>query len=283
MKTHQVLKMHNLRAGHCSFQAYSPPAQYYSSVSTLSSANSTCYSEEIPFSGFLVVRNVFPSSTVNLLRDLYFSMFNDEYSFTNGQWNHVIDSCLSHGVGNHPARNFVRSTQFIEFINSPRLRFAASRLLDASNVYLCPRAIVRSFSHYSKRFTHAHRDCDYFVSSKPSKAITAWVPLGPADLDHGQLIYLKDSHLLHEDVNKLVKKDRTISSDLGALADSLQTSWYLPDVTVGDVVFHCMNNIHASFSTSNKVPRLSCDLRFAASLEYSDPRWNSTWAGDDGL
>ena len=46
---------------------------------------------------------------------------------------------------------------------------------------------------------------------------------------------------------------------------------------------HCLNTVHASFDTNNITPRLSCDLRFAPSTEYLDPRWSTHWRGDDGL
>ena len=108
------------------------------------------------------------------------------------------------------------------------------------------------------------------------------IPLASED-HHGQLIYLKDSHKNISTISKLVKGDKTITSDLKSLADRLETNWYMPTLSKGDIMVHCLNTVHASFDTNNIIPRLSCDLRFAPSIEYLDPRWSTHWRGDDGL
>ena len=67
------------------------------------------------------------------------------------------------------------------------------------------------------------------------------------------------------------------------LAKENYSRWLIPKINIGDIVFHCLFSVHASFKSQVKVPRLSCDLRFAASKEDEDPRWNSYWYGEDGL
>ena len=203
--------------------------------------------------------------------------------YDGNEWTHVKRSKLSHGVGSHPSTIFVRSKSFRDFIGSSILKKLSSTLLHSDESVLCPRAILRSFSHFSSRCTLAHRDVDYFSTPDDTKVVTTWIPLGPADDHHGQLIYLKDSHKNVSAISKLVKGDRTITSDLKSLADSLESIWYMPTLSKGDIMVHCLNTVHASFNTNNSIPRLSCDLRFAPSIEYLDPKWSSYWRGDDGL
>ena len=177
----------------------------------------------------------------------------------------------------------MRNPTFIEFINSSILNRISSLLLDCQRAVLCPRVIVRSFSHLSSRCTFAHRDREYFNTPSISSAITAWIPLGPVDTHHGQLVYLRNSENKAKLVSKLVRKDRTLSNNLAFIASYLNTTWDLPMINIGDVVFHCMDVVHASFDSKNLCPRLSCDLRFAINELSIDPKWNSFWSGDDGL
>ena len=269
---------YDLNASGNSFEAIDPPSECYIEYDDLLN-NKPLNNLE----GFLVVKNVLSHESIDSLRSQYFSMFEGDYEYDGSDWTHVKSSKLSHGVGSHPANTFVRSKSFCDFIESSVLKNLAAVLLLSDQSFLCPRAILRSFSHLSSRCTLAHRDRDYFKTSDNSKALTAWIPLGPVDSHHGQLVYLKDSHKNIPTITKLVRDDRTIASDLKGLADNLETIWYLPKVSKGDVVFHCLNIVHASFNTNNLIPRLSCDLRFASSTEYLDPKWSNYWRGDDGL
>lgn len=269
---------YNLTASQKTFKAINPPSEYYIELDDLLNGKYTN-----KFEGFLVVKNVFSHEIIDSMRKEYFSLFNEDYAYHNNEWTHVKKSKLSHGVGLHPSTKFVRSKPFHDFIQSNILKKLVSSLLHSDQSVLCPRAIVRSFSHFSSRCTLAHRDRDYFSSPDNSKVVTAWIPIGPADQDHGQLIYLKDSQKHISTISKLVKDDKTISSDLKNLADRLETDWYMPTLSKGDIMVHCLNIVHASFNTNNIIPRLSCDLRFAPSIEYLDPRWSSHWRGDDGL
>ena len=272
------MKQYNLKASGKSFEAIDVPSECYIELDDLLSSKPINN-----FGGILVVKNVFSNEIIDSLRSQYFSMFEGDYEYDGNEWTHVNNSKLSHGIGLHPANIFVRSESFHNFIESSILKKLAAVLLHSDQSVLSPRVILRSFSHLSSRCTLAHRDVDYFRTSDNSKALTAWIPLGPADLHHGQLVYLKDSHKNISSITKLVKDDRTITSDLKGLADHLETTWYLPKISKGDIVFHCLNVVHASFDTNNMIPRLSCDLRFASSTEYLDPKWSNYWRGDDGL
>ena len=268
----------NLTASEKSFEVTVPPSQHYiESTDLLNRHNDEC------FEGFLVVKNVFPDEVIDSIRNQYFSMFDEDYTYDGKDWTHVKNLQSRHGVGSHPANIFVKSKPFCDFIQSDILKRLAAVLLNSEQSVLCPRAILRSFSHFSSRCTLAHRDREYFRVKDNTQAITAWVPIGPADIQHGQLVYLKNSHKNIETISALVKKDRTITSDLKNLADQLGTTWQLPTISKGDVVFHCLNAVHASFNTNNMIPRLSCDLRFASSNEHLDPKWSTYWRGDDGL
>jgi ectoine hydroxylase-related dioxygenase (phytanoyl-CoA dioxygenase family) len=272
------MKQYNLKASGKSFEAIDVPSECYIELDDLLSSKPINN-----FGGILVVKNVFSNEIIDSLRSQYFSMFEGDYEYDGNEWTHVNNSKLSHGIGLHPANIFVRSESFHNFIESSILKKLAAVLLHSDQSVLSPRVILRSFSHLSSRCTLAHRDMDYFRTSDNSKALTAWIPLGPADSHHGQLVYLKDSHKNISSITKLVKDDRTITSDLKDLADHLETTWYLPKISKGDIVFHCLNVVHASFDTNNMIPRLSCDLRFASSTEYLDPKWSNYWRGDDGL
>lgn len=272
------MKQYNLKASQRSFKAIDAPSECYTELDDLLSSKPINNLE-----GFLVVKNVFSHDIINSLRSQYFSRFEGDYEYDGSEWTHVKRSKLSHGVGLHPANAFVRSKSFCDFIESSILKKLAALLLHSDQAVLCPRAIARSFSHLSSVRTLAHRDRDYFRITDNSKALTAWIPLGPTDLHHGQLVYLKDSQQNISRISKLVKEQRTITSDLQGLSDHFKTTWYIPTLSKGDVVFHCLNNVHASFDTQNIVPRLSCDLRFASSSEHLDPKWSKRWSGDDGL
>ena len=269
---------YNLKASQKSFEAIDPPSKYYVELDDLLNGK---YLNNVE--GFLVVKNVFSHEIIDSLRNEYFSMFDGDYVYDGNEWTHVKRSKLSHGVGSHPSNIFVRSKSFCDFIESSILKKLADILLHSDQSALCPRAILRSFSHFSSRCTSSHRDGEYFHTKDTRKVLNVWIPLGPADHHHGQLIYLKDSHQNVSTISKLVKDDRTITSDLKGLADRLKTTWYIPTLSKGDIMFHCLNTVHASFDTDNIIPRLSCDLRFASSEEYLDSKWSSYWRGDDGL
>ena len=65
--------------------------------------------------------------------------------------------------------------------------------------------------------------------------------------------------------------------------NAYQKEMIRPIIEEGDVIYHSLEIVHASFDSSSNIPRLSIDLRFSASDEDHDPRWSNPWRGDDGL
>ena len=177
---------YNLTASQKTFEAIDPPSEYYIELDDLLNGKYTN-----KFEGFLVIKNVFSHEIIDSLREEYFSLFNGDYEYDGNEWTHVKKSKLSHGVGLHPSTAFVRSKSFHNFIELSILKELSSALLHSDESVLCPRAILRSFSHFSSRCTLAHRDVDYFSTPDDTKVVTTWIPLGPADDHHGQLIYLR--------------------------------------------------------------------------------------------
>ncbi len=234
--------------------------------------------------GFIVLKKVISKETVSELRDTYFNLFsNGEYKKEDDNWIHIKNHVDPHGCNNHPAKNFVETDAFNKLAKSERIFNIANKILRANSSVLSPRMIVRSFSILSKRCTYAHRDKEYFKTINPFNVATCWIPLGPADEKHGQLIYLADSHKKENQIDDLVTDERIISKDLAKLADNLHTTWLRPIIEEGDIIFHCLKNIHASFDSSSYTPRLSIDLRFAAREDDLDVSWSNSWRGDDGL
>ena len=67
------------------------------------------------------------------------------------------------------------------------------------------------------------------------------------------------------------------------MSNSLNLKWYRPIIEIGDVIFHSLEIVHASFDSNSIMPRLSIDLRYGASDFDLDSRWSDDWRGDDGL
>ena len=234
--------------------------------------------------GFLVVKNVLDKKVIKSARDAYFSLFErGEYEFLNNDWIHLKNHKDSHGCKNHPSITFLKKNEFLNVVNSTLIKKISKKLLKSESTIMSPRMIVRSFSRLSERCTYAHRDKEYFNSFRPKNVITCWIPLGLVGSNNGQLIYLLDSHKREKEIDKLVNSERIISKDFNKLSNSLNLKWYRPIIEIGDVIFHSLEIIHASFDSLSNIPRLSIDLRFAASDDDLDPRWSKEWRGDDGL
>lgn len=265
------------------FEAYSPKKNYYADSHEII-LNQDKFKNKLIQQGFLVVKNVMDKEKIKILRDQYYQLFKEEYKKENKDWYQIKEPKDSHGYGNHPVKNFLKSDDFLEFVNDPYLKKIVSILFGSNKAFLSKRVLVRSFSSLSTFTTSAHRDKEYYVSTNPLEAVTAWIPLGIADKVHGQLVYLEKSHNFEFiDKSKYDKKDRIISKNLRKLAKDKRSRWLIPKINTGDVIFHCLNSVHASFDSNTLVPRLSCDLRFASAADYLDPRWNNYWYGEDGL
>lgn len=234
--------------------------------------------------GFLVIKNIITKEQVKLARDKYFSLFqNGEYKKEKGDWVHLNSHPDPHGCNRHPAKEFLKSDEFHSIVSSKKLFKVAKRILNSDKTTLCPRMIVRSFSKLSERCTYAHRDKDYFFSPNPKNVATCWIPLGSVGVDNGQLIYLLQSHKDESFFDKKVTKDKIISKYLETLSKNTNLKWYRPIIEEGDVIFHSLEIIHASFDSNSILPRLSIDLRYSSSIKDEDPRWKNAWRGDDGL
>ena len=234
--------------------------------------------------GFLVVKNVINKQLIKNAREIYFNLFDQgEYKRYQNDWIHLENHKDSHGCNNHPSLKFIKKKEFKKIINSDLINKISAKLLRTDNAILCPRMIVRSFSSISERCTFAHRDKEYFKSAIPKNIITCWIPLGIVGADTGQLIYLLESHKKEKEIDKLVKSERVISRDLNDLSNSLNLKWYRPIIEIGDVIFHSLEIVHASFDSNSIMPRLSIDLRYGASDFDLDSRWSGDWRGDDGL
>ena len=265
------------------FISFEPSSNYYADSSQILN-NKNFFKNIINKQGFLVVRNLIDKEKIEELRDKYYFLFGEEYKKKNNQWYQFKEPKDPHGYGNHPVKRYLKSSSFIKFINDPFLNKIVSILLDTNEAVLSKRVLVRSFSSLSTFTTRAHRDKEYYVSSNPSKVVTSWMPLGPVGKNHGQLVYLENSHnFSFIDKSNEDKKDRIISKNLNELAQEKKSRWLIPKINYGDVIFHCLNTVHASFDSNTLVPRLSCDLRFASSIEYLDSRWHDYWYGEDGL
>ena len=265
------------------FNAYEPSSKYYADSKDILK-NKESFKNKINEQGFLVVRDVMDKKKIEVLRDHYYQLFTDEYIKKNNDWFQIKEPQDSHGYGNHPVKNYLKSDTFVNFNDDQYLSKIVSVLLNSDMSILSKRILVRSFSRLSTFTTSAHRDKEYYVSSNPEKVLTSWIPMGPADRIHGQLVYLENSHdFSFEDKSNKSKKDRIISKDLNKLALEKGSKWLIPKINLGDVIFHSLSIVHASFDSNTLIPRLSCDLRFASSKEYLDSRWNDYWYGEDGL
>ena len=265
------------------FKAYKPENDYYIDYHKLHN-NPLKFKHIIHNKGFIIIKNLISNSSIKKIRNSYFNLFNEEFKKFNGKWYQLKEHKDAHGCGSHPSKKFIRSKEFLSFIEKNNLKKTASILLDSQKVVLSKRAILRSFSNLSKKITYAHRDNEYFISKNPNKVLTAWIPLGSVNKHLGQLIYLENSHNLkffEGDFNEYDNK--IISKEFNSLAKITKRRWLIPTINLGDVIFHNLFSVHASFESNSAIPRLSCDLRFAAADVYLDPRWNKFWEGDDKL
>lgn len=234
--------------------------------------------------GFLVVKNVIPKNKIVNARNAYFSLFkNGEYKKDHENWIHLKNHEDSHGCNTHPSKDFLNTKEFKDIVRSEKLFELSKKILKTENAKLSPRMIVRSFSKLSKRCTYAHRDKEYFKSQNPNNVATCWIPLGKVGPLFGQLIYLLGSQFKESKIDKLVNSEKIITKDLGDLSKNLNLNWIRPIIEEGDVIYHSLEIVHASFDSNSNIPRLSIDLRFSASAEDHDPRWSNPWRGDDGL
>ena len=56
------------------------------------------------------------------LRDQYYELFKEEYKKVSNEWYQIKEPKYSHGYGNHPVKNYIKSDDFLKFINDPNLK-----------------------------------------------------------------------------------------------------------------------------------------------------------------
>lgn len=162
--------------------------------------------------------------------------------------------------------------------------------LDAEEVHLHRRKIIRHVGPGETGIgtaTQAHYDLVY-LREGTSNVVSAWIPLGDVPIRRGPLIYLEGSHhhVLREEATQTRKHPAaSITADLPRLAETYDARWLVTDFMAGDVVFHSAYIIHASLDNTDPegLFRLSTDIRYQASAEPVDQRWQNHWHDQDGL
>lgn len=235
--------------------------------------------------GFLILRNALDPILVSDLAGFYFSLFERGFftRLSTDKWRQNHPFLLEHGTGNHPANTFVRSALFFKLLEQSGLDKTISDIFPSCTNPL-PRIIVRCFSQFSRRSTLPHRDIEYIQPSDPKchKAITVWLPLTQVDETTGQLIYFPKSHTVNDKCNQVAQNGKPL--DREKLPELFFNSWVIPEVKIGDVLIHDLYSIHSGFTpVSREFVRLSLDLRYVNNLRYTDPRWLSSWRGDDAF
>ena len=182
-------------------------------------------------------------------------------------WIHLKINEDSHGCKNHPSKDFLNTKEFKDIVCSEKLFEISKKILKTENAKLSPRMIVKVFQSYPKDVTYAHRDKEYFKSQNPNNVATCWIPLGQVGPLFGQLIHLLGSQFKESKIDKLVNSEKIITKDLGDLSKNLNLNWIRPIIEEGDVIYHSLEIVHASFDSSSNIPRLSIDLRFSASAK----------------
>lgn len=194
-----------------------------------------------------------------------------------------------HGLPDHPASQFVKTSQFIGFTHNVRLRSIASLLMQGTDIVQLKRKPFRHFYKGTHVASRAHSDYTY-LNDGTDNLLTIWIPLGDISMECGGLLYLKGSNkldlsMLREAVKKEGEEpsdDRPISNDLKAVSDITGSPWLYADFKAGDIVLHDPFIVHASLDCNTDVMRLSTDVRFADINGGIDSRWLDDWRGDDG-
>jgi ectoine hydroxylase-related dioxygenase (phytanoyl-CoA dioxygenase family) len=243
--------------------------------------------------GYLLLRRVLDPERVEAVRRAYFTSFGPGYLRAGTDPADGIfsgwrpEGLAAHGTAGHPAHDFVRSAEFLDFCARPELTAIAETVLEGP-VRQLPRRILRHFDRSRPAASRAHTDYTY-LDAGSDHLVTAWIPLGDCPLPTGGLIYLEGSHHLGDDEleSLRVRSDRVgdrrpLSHDLAWVAERTGRRWLWTDYGIGDVVLHSPHVVHASLDVTTDRMRLSADLRWLAEGAEADPRWSSAWAGDDG-
>lgn len=249
-------------------------------------------SAQLTAHGYVYLRGLLPRELVLAMRERYFQRFPTGF-VKDGDHRRAAFSGQEpqdlppHGTCGHPAYEFVRHSEFIDFAAHPLLRAAAEAVLGGPAERL-RRTPIRHFVAGRPASSRAHIDGTY-VQAAASDLVTLWVPLGDCPLASGGLVYLEDSHQeqgIAERLHDLAPYDRPadrrpLSHDLKWMSDHTQRRWLVTDYAAGDVVIHSPLIVHASLDCRSEEMRLSTDIRYLRQGGEYDPRWRSDWAADD--
>ena len=126
------------------FSAFEAPKNHYVNLNELLKYPER-YKDKVKKDGFVVIKNVISEREVSKLRNNYYSLFINEYRFEDNSRNQLSNPIDSHGYGNHPVKNFLKSENFLNFVNDKQLKRIASILLGSKETVLSKRILLRSF------------------------------------------------------------------------------------------------------------------------------------------
>lgn len=249
-------------------------------------------SAQLAAHGYVFLRGLLPRELVLAMRERYFQRFpvgfvqdgdHRRAAFAGQQ----AQALPAHGTRGHPAYEFVRHSEFIDFAEHPLLRGAAEAVLGGPAERL-RRTPVRHFVAGHPASSRAHIDGTY-VEAAASDLVTLWVPLGDCPIASGGLVYLEGSHQeqgITERLRDVAPYDRPadrrpLTHDLKWKAEHTQRRWLVTNYAAGDVVIHSPLIVHASLDCRGPEMRLSTDIRYLRQGSNYDPRWRGDWAADD--
>lgn len=178
--------------------------------------------------------------------------------------------------------SFAKSDNFLDFCQQSALREFLLKFFE-DEPFLYTRKIIRYNLPGEDHSTAVHIDRTFLRDASPN-LVSAWIPLGPASVEMGSLMYLEGSHTIGVDMEDdwtNINRDLTleerinpynvnmgeggaIGKDAPAIAEKYDRRWLVADYEPGDVVLHTPYVIHSA--CQNQDPdmtiRLSTDLRF---------------------
>ncbi|KAI9280364.1 phytanoyl-CoA dioxygenase [Umbelopsis sp. AD052] len=198
---------------------------------------------------------------------------------------------------------FAKRDDFLKFCQQSALKEFLLKFF-GEEPFLYTRKIIRYNLPGEEHSTAVHIDRTFLRDASPN-LVSAWIPLGPATVEMGSLMYLEGSHTIGVDMEddwKQVNRDLpyeekinpynvnmgeggAIGKDASAIAEKYDRRWLVADYEPGDVILHTPYLIHSACQNqdANKTIRLSTDLRFQPASETISQRWLNDWALGDNL
>jgi hypothetical protein len=178
--------------------------------------------------------------------------------------------------------SFSNSQEFLRFCKQPALWDFLTQFF-GEEPFLYTRKIIRYNLPGEEHSTAVHIDRTFLRDASPN-LVSAWIPLGPATVEMGSLMYLEESHTIGvemEDdwaqINRdLPSKEQinpynvnmgeggAIGKDAAGIAEKYNRRWLVTDYEPGDVVLHTPYLVHSACQNqdSEMKIRLSTDLRY---------------------